>query len=643
LANKQIKITGDTSDLKKSLNDLSKSTKDSFKEVKNNAGAIKSEIDGQVEALKKASNEAKKYSDELRKVKSSVGSGIGNLPSGNGLMGGALNKLPGIGGLMKLGNPLMGALSMAGMAGYGISKGMAGWERYQSGIGDRLGLLSRGATNIGQLTSTQREEAANAGLNLESLNRLRRTSMDVFGRQGAENQSVIQRSLFERGAGLESGTLTNIGASLRSSLGGAKANEAVMKMQASLISSGIDDAIGPYLESATNLLQALNENSLTNNNEVLSALSQLTKETGDSPEYISKQLMSLDSTIKESSGERNAFLQSAFARSGIGGGSIIGTQAAVRSGGLFGADLTRLPEYMQRTLGNVGAGGQQTASAILSEFRQKGFKFGSGASREQMLESARGSMGFLGARNEVEGLKILDLLQKMESGDKDAAKKLQDLQKDPQIKKLEDIKNSLDGQIDAQNNLRNMLETDIGQRMAPAMLEAKQILTTIDENIALMSYDVVDMLNGILKFFGGGIKSTRERFTEAMSGGYKLTEEDYSKLTPSMKSRLLEKSESIGGSISSQIDQLKPYISKAASNNLGSFFTPQPMKTREDFGSDVSKKILELEQKKMNYEEMKIRLMKEQYQNSIEQKNELKKVSQKKDIKGHSFSKTTSN
>jgi hypothetical protein len=41
-------------------------------------------------------------------------------------------------------------------------------------------------------------------------------------------------------------------------------------------------------------------------------------------------------------GESNAFFQNVFNKAGIGGGTIGGAQAAMRMGGLFGADLSNI-------------------------------------------------------------------------------------------------------------------------------------------------------------------------------------------------------------------------------------------------------------------------------------------------------------
>jgi hypothetical protein len=223
--------------------------------------------------------------------------------------------------------------------GFGISRGMKGMQTFQSGIPDRLKLMGRGFTDM---NLSDPDRAASLGIDSLEMRSRRFSAESAFGRGGAKQSDILKSAAFERNFGLEGNTLTNIGGSLRQTMGGTKANDAVMKMQASILASGIEDALGPYLETATSLLGSINEQGALNSSEILGVLSELSKNGKDVPEQVAKSFSDMQSAVTGSSGDANAFFQRAFANAGIGGGTIGGTQAAISSGGLFGVDIDNL-------------------------------------------------------------------------------------------------------------------------------------------------------------------------------------------------------------------------------------------------------------------------------------------------------------
>lgn len=554
MADKRLKISADTSEVRKSLLELSKvakrdlgksdinlfsketqkllkgEAKKAMEDLDKSAKRLRQRIDKQAESLKKTVKGTKEYNVEMSKLLrlserlyrtekqrgdftriSQKGMGA-SVPKGLGGMMGrmGMGKLGGMmtGGAAMLGGPL--GILLALLMGGGLFAGgrmKQGFGMFEQGAGTRMALRGRGVRDFG-LTRGQRGAAAEAGLDLNTLMQQRMGAMEAFGRQGAGTQQVIQRSKFERAFGLETGTFSRFGGQFRQVLGGGRANEATMKLQASLIASGIDDAIGPYLETASNLLLSINENGLTNNAEILGALSTLIKETGEAPEVIARQLRGIDSTLRASVGERNAFAQVAFAQAGIGGRTIGGTQAAIRSGGLFGADLSGLTPEQRQTLNSIGigkAGFRQRSRAMLDQFKSLGFNFGPGASAADLVQSGRGAMGFLGAENEVQGIRMLELLQQGAKG-QDVTKQLEEIQKDPQLKNLENINTSVEGQLDILKNINNTIKTEMGERVAPAVIALRSINNRIDETISKRIAPDVNAIatavNKVMSFFG---------------------------------------------------------------------------------------------------------------------------------------------
>src|SRR5690606_39539345 len=132
------------------------------------------------------------------------------------------------------------------------------------------------------------QELARVGLTEQEMIQRRVEATAILGRQGTSQQDEMRKASFERAFGLEGGTMTSISARLRGSFGGQGANEAQMKLQASILAAGIEDAIGPYLESATQLLSAINDTGTQQTAEMTALFAQLTKDGEITPELIAR-------------------------------------------------------------------------------------------------------------------------------------------------------------------------------------------------------------------------------------------------------------------------------------------------------------------------------------------------------------------
>lgn len=324
--------------IKTAMDRINESAKRQAEKIKEAAGNAKKELEAKqklMEIYKNLNAQAKQYAD-MQKL-TEVGqertfgyqfkqkSGLGKLQSSYQEQG-----MSGLAG---------GLAARAGIAAliYAGARVYQSRETYAKGIPTRVNLMGRGVSDL-ELSDPNR--AAGAGLNASTMREARMRDLDVFGSAGASQRAVTNRARFERNFGMGEGTLSDIGGQFRPMLGGKGAETTVMKLQASLIASGIKDAIGPYLEASTNLLSSINEKGFTKDESLLASFNQLLK-AGEGEGRTGKLMSGLDSAMRGSSGEANAFFQDVMRGAGVGGGTIGGARAALQMGGLFGADLDK--------------------------------------------------------------------------------------------------------------------------------------------------------------------------------------------------------------------------------------------------------------------------------------------------------------
>jgi hypothetical protein len=519
---RSIKITADTAQLKKSITDFSKTIEKSLGKSKidlfTQADSLKKKLDGIKESttkhmkalegvvkgsreelvlrnkILKASQEVLDTEKQRQEVMATTNamqqSAFSRQFSKMSGLSSMMKGLKGIGGegggMMGMAGGLAGTAAIAALA-YGGSRVMAGRNTWKEGVADRLSLMGRGETNL----EPQNPKAmANAGLDAQSMRAQRMQAMDVFGREGATEKSVVQRAGFERAFGVDQGTMTGIGAGLRPSMGGAQANATVMKLQASLIASGIKDAIGPYLETTASMLTELNEKGFTMDDSVLALFNQMTK-TGMGEGRIKQLSMGVDQSIRGSTGESNAFYQSAFNKAGIGGGTIGGAQAAMRMGGLFGADLDKYKGMSgsdKKMFQSMGIGGpnsmQKVSGAILGQMDQI-FKGQKGS--QNRLSRLRYIMSTGMAKDEGQASEVEGLLKRAKSATPAEQQKImkqlnniQDENKDPSLSELKKINSSTAGIYDVLQKTSKTQLDQLGEVTGGVFNDMDKLLTSID-------------------------------------------------------------------------------------------------------------------------------------------------------------------
>ena len=424
-----LKISADTSPVKKSILDLSKSIKDlkgsnvsifnaSDKafiktELKREIGLMKNRIKENRQEITKMVKEQRlmvagteeelKVREQILKayqLQAKLAKDLGDTQKAQkGANKGGDDK----GGAFGLGK--IGALIATAAAStilYGAMTAMKANSQYRGGTSNRVKLKGLG---VDEDSFGSEEGLARVGLTEQDMIQRRIDATSRLGREGSSNESEMQKAGFEKAFGLEGGSMTSISNSLRGSMGGKGANEAQMKLQASVYAAGIEDALGPYLESATQLLQSINENGVTNTDEMTAVLGQLTKQGKFTPEMLAKTFGSINDSVKGATGEKSAFLQAAFARSGIGGGSIGGTKFAMESGGIMGLDEEALRKrgYNDDTLKQMKSSGMMAgvgdrSSAILKAVKtQGGLKAGDSINSKMSLDKTMGMDNLAGS------------------------------------------------------------------------------------------------------------------------------------------------------------------------------------------------------------------------------------------------------
>ena len=537
----ELKISANTSEVKKSLLDLSRNVKDigtsqisifdrqerNFikKELNKELTTMKSRLKENQRAIKDAVDEQKKLiqgSKEEEEARKKIIEGyktqaklmkemnqLKKMASPGGMNGGG-----GLfGGLLKGGPMALAAGALLGVGGMALAKGIQGTNQYVQGTPSRNRLTGLGINGDGDLGSPSR--LARAGLNEQELIARTVEYTKRLGRQGGGVQSVLQQAEMERAYGLDEGTFSNIGTSLRSSFGGGGANEQQMKLQASILATGMEDAIGPYLETVTGLLGQINENGLMATDELTYMFAALTKDGQRTPEQIAKAFQSVDQSIRSSSGEQNAFLQTAFARAGIGGGTIGGTRFALESGGIFGLDKDELLKKgynkdLVNSLDNEGMTNNlgQRSKAILDELKLAG-----GMSSNDKLGNIKDKDKFYGMFNltnrifgtsGMAGMEAAQNLEKVKSGEmssKDFNEKLKTLKEggNPQLERLDRVNSTLAGQTEVLTKILENTDEMVGKYGVNIRNEKKKAEITSSKILA----DNLEATSGAVKSVGG--------------------------------------------------------------------------------------------------------------------------------------------
>lgn len=506
----QLKISADTSEVKKSILDIGKSIRDlkgskvqvfSNEDKKFIKSEFKKEIALMKTRLKENREEIKKMVAEQRnlvegskeelehrkkileayKTQARLAKDLGSVQK-DSKMGGGIDKAGGgfMGGLMGIARMIPGIAAVATI-GYALTKGVQANNQYKSGAGSRNKLKGLGVMdeNFGSA-----QDLARVGLTEQDMIQRRAEATSLLGRGAVSQEGEMRKAGFERAFGLQGGTMTGIAGQLRGSMGGQGASEAQMKLQASVFAAGIEDAIGPYLESATQLLSSINETGTTQTAEITGLLSRLTADGERTPELLAKTFAGINNSVRNATGEQSAFLQTAFARAGIGGGSIGGTKFAMESGGIMGQDRGSLEKrgYNKDLLDSMEKSGMfqgagKRTGAIMDLMRSAGgLKAGESVSgiknTDQMVGMGNLANSVFGTKGDqgFDALMMLEKVQNKQMTQKQFDEKLKEMQegKDPSVQRLDKINNTLSGQTELLENINANLMEALGKEAVQA-------------------------------------------------------------------------------------------------------------------------------------------------------------------------------
>jgi hypothetical protein len=555
----QLKISADTSEVKKSILGISKSLKDlksskvqifSNEERKFVKSEMRKEITLMKAKLQENRNEISKMVTEQKKMTQGskeelehrkkileayktqaklakqLGTTQNAVKAGGSVdqSGGFMGKMAG--GLMAFARVLPGLAAIATI-GYAVAKGMQANTQYQQGVGGRNRLKGLG---VGDQSFGGAGDLARVGLSEQDMIQRRIDATSVLGRGAVSHEGEMRKAGFERAFGLEGGTMTGISSQLRGSMGGQGANEATMKLQASVFAASIEDAIGPYLESATSLLSSINENGTTQTDEITGLLAQLTKDGERTPELLAKTFASINDSVKGATGESSAFLQTAFARAGIGGGTLGGTKFAMGSGGIMGQDRKSLEKrgYNKELLDNMEksgmfAGAGQRTGAIMEMMKKSGgLKPGQSISG---LKDTDKMVGMNNLANNVFGTKgdqgfdallMLEKVQNKQMTQKQFDAKLKEMQegKDPSITRLDKINSTLAGQTE----ILNLINTNLMENLGKEAVQVANASTKVDNEGIVGVKNLAGAVNSTGVTEGAG--NIGSKMGKAMNSGF---------------------------------------------------------------------------------------------------------------------------
>ncbi|RLG44950.1 MAG: hypothetical protein DRN81_03190, partial [Thermoproteota archaeon] len=379
------------------------------------------------------------YTDKTKKATSlaiaPLGQAASNLPGSRGmsmLTNAAKTtsaSVKNLGGIATLAGAAVSILAAAAVGGaYAISRAHAGFEKFSAILPQLITKAGVGAPDInyGKIAGT-------LGYQEGEVAQVQTAATRAFGAtENREEEQVRTEKLlgFSRATGIEPQQLTGAGEQIRATSGSEQANKDMAKMMELSFTKGIQKSEIPYyLSSSTALLTDINKTGMMNSSTMLSTLASLVATTDMAPERAAKVLSGLQGSIAGSTGESNAFFQMAYGRQGLGGGSLLGAQAAVQQG-LVGLDKNKF-------LGQLG--GSKTAKQAIGVFDEMGITgpdFGQKGAKgiTDMLDARygkglqKGGQGamklsamqnlFQGGRTLPEMAQFLDILEKQGAGQK---------------------------------------------------------------------------------------------------------------------------------------------------------------------------------------------------------------------------------
>ena len=318
--------------------------------------------------------------------------------------------------------------ALAGLAAVAGSV-MDRFEEYKATIPDRLTLTGMGQTPA--TTGQTRAQYEVMGFDMTQAMTTQASAARAMGDIGKEqgDNRMIRIMGTARKFGMAPEQFTGAGEQMRQ-MGGtdlAQKNLGMMmgRMEVA-VQKGMDRTQVPHLLTAQlGLLSQINKEGFLDTNALMDVVAGYARKNGGiGAEQAARQIGGLNQAVAGSSGEANAFFQMAYNSQGLGNGSLLGTQMAVRQGfqpanlgemqkNYGGTETTNSMIKMMRELGLGNADfGKKAATGILDSLDNmyKGKDKYSMQGRTEQLNM------LLGGRTAQDALKNQALLEKIKAG-----------------------------------------------------------------------------------------------------------------------------------------------------------------------------------------------------------------------------------
>lgn len=398
----------------------------------------------------------------------------------------------GAGGLSGAAGMIGGGLLGAGLGvgALGAYRAHQGFEEYKQNVPTIMNLEAMGMQGKPSRKLSDKY-GYNAQEQLQQQEGLARALGTQTGKKGANRQENTM--LAARDLAIAPEQIIQSGNQLRQTGGTESASKQLASILDKAVSSGMDKSqASHYLAAATGLLTSIDEGGVSNTDKLLSVLTDLTASGNMSAEQASKSIKSVQDAIANSEGEANAFFQAAAANAGHGGGTLLGTQLAVRQG-LEGIDLEKLTKQIGDTqsgqesikyLKDAGLGKagytQEMAKALLEQTARA-----SGGDAGQRL----GLVGkIFGAKTGSDQAKVVAILERMAKGSEtpDDKKMLKEMGADPAETWRTEVKTQLEtiaGNTAKTEAEATVVKFDLGKEAAPIFNDLTRVLMKLDESI----------------------------------------------------------------------------------------------------------------------------------------------------------------
>lgn len=429
----------------------------------------------------------------------------------------------------------------AALAAVAVSRMAAGFEAFKEILPDVVRLAGMGVTPIHGRGNRAVQMGESFGYNEPEMLKMQEGASRAFGgttQRGGENRLMNMMGM-SRMLGLGSTEITGGGDQLRKVGGTEMAQKQMGLILEKAITSGMDKTqASAYLSSAVEMLSSINQSGTSNTNQLLSVMTDLVSSKRMSPEQAARSISGINNAIAGSSGESNAFFQMAAARQGLGGGTLLGSQFAVRQG-LTGVNMGDLQNQVggtesgkmgMKAIQEMGLGDEgfteKFAGSILKEVSTR-FNQNSKEGRAATLGFVGQMFGTKTAPEATKTLALLERISKPHASDADK-KMLSELSKDPAERWRDQVLDELKS-VDTNSGLiKTALETmrteagakdqqiQLGEAIAPVFNTLKDTMTHLDATLTGLT---TALEHSTLKDMASGLESLVESLMSALEKG----------------------------------------------------------------------------------------------------------------------------